>query len=205
MKIIVLCEYINGKLLKSLEDVILNDDKIIKLLKQNPSKGLSCAIDTYGALVKTIAVRIIGYENQRDIEECVSDVFVELWKSIDNYDENKGILKNYIISIARFVSINAFKRKLNKEQLIPLEENELEFELDLENEVFKTINKDIIKETLNSLPQPDRDIFIRRYYLYESIKEIASSLNLNDKAVENKLYRGKDKLKTSLINNGIIL
>lgn len=183
----------------------MNDDKIIKLLKYNPSKGLSLAIDTYGALVKTIAVRIIGYENQQDIEECVSDVFVELWKSIDNYDENKGKLKNYLISIARFVSINAYNRKLNKEQLIPLEENEFEFEMDLENETFKTINKEIIKTTLNNLSQPDKEIFIRRYYLYESVKEIASYLNINDKSVENKLYRGKEKLKTSLINNGIIL
>lgn len=184
---------------------MLNDDKIIKLLKQNPSKGLSIAIDVYGPLVKTIAVRILGYENSRDIEECVSDVFVELWKSIKNYDENKGMLKNYIISIARYISINAYNRKLDKNQLIPLEENDIDTELDLDNEAFKNINREIIKETLNSMPHPDKEIFIRRYYLYESVKEISSYLNLNDKAVENKLYRGKEKLKSALINNGIIL
>ncbi len=183
----------------------MNDDKIIKLLNHNPSRGLSLAIDTYGALVKTIAVRILGYENQQDIEECISDVFVELWKSIKNYDKNKGTLKNYIISIARYVSINAFNRKINKNQLIPLEENEIEAEHDLDDEAFKSVNKKIIKETLNGMPHPDKEIFIRRYYLYESVREIASKLNLNDKAVENKLYRGKEKLKSALINNGIIL
>ena len=183
----------------------MNDEKLIKLLKQNPSRGLSGAIETYGALVKTIVVRIIGYENQQDIEECISDVFVELWKSIDKYDQNKGILKNYIISIARFVSINTFRRKMNKGELIPLEENDLQVNFDISEVVTSSINKEIIKETIDSMPQPEKDIFIRRYYLYESIKEIASSLNLNNKAVENKLYRGKDKLKTALINNGIIL
>lgn len=183
----------------------MNDDKLIKLIKSNPSKGLSAAIEQYGPLVKTIVVRIIGYENQQDAEESVSDVFVELWKSIDNFNSEKGNLKNYIISIARHVGINTYRRKLNKHELISLEENNLEIDLDLENEVSKVINKNIIKETIANLSQPDKEIFIRRYYLFESVKEIASSLDLNTKTVENKLYRGKLKLKTALIDKGIIL
>lgn len=183
----------------------LNDKKLVQLIKNNPSKGLSTAIDTYGGLVKTIAVRIIGYENKSDVEECVSDVFVELWKSIDNYNEDKGILKNYIISIARNVSINTYRRKVLKHDVLPLEENDMEMDFDLDNEVSKNINKNIINETLNDLQQPDKDIFVRRYYLFESIKEISQSLDINTKTVENKLFRGKDKLKTALINKGIII
>lgn len=183
----------------------MNDQKLIKLIKTNPSKGLSKAIELYGPLVKTIVVRIIGYENKQDVEECVSDVFVELWKSIYKFNSDKGLLKNYLISIARHVAINTFNRKLIKHEVIPLEEDDLELELDLTNEVSKIINKNIIKETLENLPQPDKDIFIRRYYLFESVKEIAASLNLSPKAVENKLYRGKEKLKATLINKGIIL
>jgi len=183
----------------------MNDDKLIKLIKNNPSKGLSIAIEQYGALVKTIVSRIIGYENKQDMEECVSDVFVELWKSIDNFNLDKGQLKNYLISIARHVGINTYNRKLIKHEIIPLEEDDLELELDLLNEVSKSINKNIIKDTLEDLPQLDKDIFIRRYYLFESVKDIAASLNINSKLVENKLYRNKEKLKNTLISKGIIL
>lgn len=182
----------------------MNDDKLIKLLRKNPTKGLSCAIDIYGALVKTIVTRILGYENQQDIEECVSDVFVELWKSINNFNKEKGVLKNYIISIARYISINTYNRKIKKDFSTSLEDD-IEFHIDLNDEVTKSINKKIIKDTLNDLPQPDKDIFIRRYYLYESVKDIAFSLNINPKMVENKLYRGKEALKQALINNGIII
>lgn len=183
----------------------MNDDKLIKLIKKNPSKGLSTAIEQYGPLVKTIVTRIIGYENQQDVEECISDVFVELWKSNNNFNNEKGTIKNYIISIARFKAINILNRKIIKYEIIPLEEDDLEFDLDITNEVSRTINKNIIKETLDKLPQPDKDIFIRRYYLFESVKEIAISLNLTPKTVENKLYREKIKLKDALIKNGIIL
>lgn len=183
----------------------MNDHKLIKLIKDNPSKGLSEAIEQYGTLVKTIVVRIIGYENAQDVEEAVSDIFVELWKSVDKFDVEKGKLKNYIISIARHVSINTYNRKVIKHESLPLEEEDLEFELDLTNETSKTINKNIIKDTLDELPQPDKDIFIRRYYLFESVKDIACALDLVPKQVENKLYRGKEKLKSALINKGIIL
>lgn len=182
----------------------MEDVKLVKLLKKNPTKGLSQAIDIYGALVKTIVMRIIGYENQQDIEECVSDVFVELWKSIENYIVEKGTLKNYIISIARHISINTYNRKIKNNFTLQLEDD-IEFKIDLNDELTKSINKKIISDTLNDLPQPDKDIFIRRYYLYESVKDIAFSLNLNPKTVENKLFRGKEKIKQSLINNGIII
>ncbi|NLL04843.1 MAG: sigma-70 family RNA polymerase sigma factor [Clostridiaceae bacterium] len=183
----------------------MNDAKLVNLLKYNPSKGLEAAVDQYSGLVKTIVVRIIGYDKQQDVEETVSDVFVELWKSIGNFDPEKGQLKNFIISIARFVSLNTYNRKILKHELIPLEEDDLKFDVDLDNEVSKSINKEIIRETINSLPYPDKDIFIRRYYLFESVKEIAQYLDLTPKSVENKLYRGKDKLKAALINNGIII
>jgi RNA polymerase sigma-70 factor (ECF subfamily) len=188
-----------------LKETVMNDAKLVDLLKHNPSKGLELAVDKYSGLVKTIVVRIIGYDRQEDVEETVSDVFVELWKSIDNFDSEKGQLKNYIISIARFVSLNTYNRKILKHDLIPLEEDEFEFDVDLDNEVSKSINKEIIKVTIKSLPHPDKDIFIRRYYLFESVKEIAQNLNLTPKSVENKLYRGKEKLKAALIENGIII
>jgi len=197
--------YVNIDMRSFLKETVMNDAKLVDLLKHNPSKGLELAVDKYSGLVKTIVVRIIGYDRQEDVEETVSDVFVELWKSIDNFDSEKGQLKNYIISIARFVSLNTYNRKILKHDLIPLEEDEFEFDVDLDNEVSKSINKEIIKVTIKSLPHPDKDIFIRRYYLFESVKEIAQNLNLTPKSVENKLYRGKEKLKAALIENGIII
>ena len=188
-----------------LKESIMIDARLVNLLKYNPSKGLEIAVQQYSGLVKTIVVRIIGYDKQQDVEETVSDVFVELWKSINNFDPEKGKLKNYIISIARFVSLNAYNRKILKHELIPLEEDELEFDMDLDNEISKSINKEIIKDTINNLPYPDKDKFIRRYYLFETVKKIAQYLDLTPKSVENKLYRGKDKLKAALINKGIII
>lgn len=183
----------------------MDDKKLLKLLKRNPNDGIDKAIEIYAPLVKTIVIRILGSENKQDIEECISDIFVKLWKSIDRYDADKGSLKNYIISISRFTAIDYYRRIIKNYDLLSIEENEIDANINLDKEVSKNINKEIINKTLNELKEPDREIFIRRYFLYEPVKSIAEKLNLSTKLVENTLYRGKQKLKDILLQNRIIV
>lgn len=184
----------------------MEDYQLIELLRNNPSSGLLLAMKQYGGLARYILTQILGEDHKEDVEECLSDVFCELWKSIDRYDSSKGSLKNYIIGIARYKGIRLYK-KICKDQkhLIPIEENNLEMNLDLTHEVSQKINVKILNETLLELGEPDREIFIRRYFLFEKVKDIAVFLKLEPKTVENKLFRGKAKLKKALLERGITL
>ena len=65
--------------------------------------------------------------------------------------------------------------------------------------------EDIEECVSDELPQPDREIFIYRYYFKLKISEISKRLGLKPKQVENKLYRGKEIVKKNLIAKGIIL
>lgn len=66
-------------------------------------------------------------------------------------------------------------------------------------------NAKVLNEIISEMSEPDREIFIRRYYYYEPIKQISELLELSAKTIENKLYRGKHKLKDTLTKRGIIL
>ena len=58
--------------------------------------------------------------------------------------------------------------------------------------------------TTRSSP-PDREIFLRRYYLYEKVNDIATRLNLSAKVVEHKLARGRQRLREKLMKRGVSL
>ena len=47
--------------------------------------------------------------------------------------------------------------------------------------------------------QPDKEIFIRRYYLLESSREIGQSLGMEENAVNVRLSRGRAKLKQQFL------
>lgn len=182
----------------------MDDKKLIWLLKNEPQEGLAIAIDLYGPSVKWMAQKIIG-NRQQDVEECVSDTFLKLWQGIERFQSDGGILlKSYIYGIARHTAIDS-RRKLNGQQdIIPIEENDIGVQVDITQELVNTENIRIVQEAVDAMPEPDRKIFIRRYFLQERINVIAESLSISPKTVENKLYRGKKNLKNKLIERGII-
>ena len=61
----------------------------------------------------------------------------------------------------------------------------------------------LVLAALNTLPEPDREIFIRRYFYMEKIIDIAEVLHLNVQTVGTKLFRGKKKLERALKERGV--
>lgn len=181
------------------------DRKIIKLLKKSPEDGIKMVIDVYGSAVNTICKNILINLNSEDIEEVISDTFFKLWKNVDNFNVEKNkSLKSYIYAIARNTCFDKLKSFNCNTSLFDVDENDLGIDVNMEDEYSKLHNKKIIKTTLDNFKEPDRSIFILRYFYFEKVKVIASKLNLSEKKVENILYRSKTKLKEELIKGGII-
>ena len=181
------------------------DRKIIKLLKKSPEDGIKMVIDVYGSAVNTICKNILINLNSEDIEEAISDTFFKLWKNVDNFNVEKNkSLKSYIYAIARNTCFDKLKSFNCNTSLFDVDENDLGIDVNMEDEYSKLHNKKIIKTTLDNFKEPDRSIFILRYFYFEKVKVIASKLNLSEKKVENILYRSKTILKEELIKGGII-
>ncbi len=51
--------------------------------------------------------------------------------------------------------------------------------------------------------EPERSVFVLRYFYFFSIKDIALELDIDSKKVENILYRKKAMLRKLLIERGI--
>lgn len=184
----------------------MNDNQLILLLKNAPSQGLEEAICIYGGQVKWIAAKIIGANRAQDVEECVSDSFVRLWQSIDRYNAADGApLKSYLFGISRHTALDYRRKNEKAVALVPIEENDMKINVDFADEIADKTNSKLLQESIDSLGEPDRQIFILRYFLGERISVIAETLSLQPKTVENKLYRGKKILKDALIKGGIII
>jgi len=183
----------------------INDKELILLIKNNPSLGMSKALDLYGSAIKTIVKSILlGFSNE-DIEETISDSFTALWRSIDNFNINKQTsIKSYLYGISRRTALNK-KRVLSKEKCnIDIDKINSESDKNVEEEVCRKIDMEIIKDLIKSMKNPDKQIFIYRYFFQKKVKEISQDLNLKPKKVENILARGKEKLKKQLVERSIM-
>lgn len=184
----------------------MEEQKIIKLMIDNPEAGIHEAMNRYGGAVETICRNFLYGCQEMDIEEAIADSFIKLWKAKDKIgiNNNKESLKSYLYAIARNTARDK-RRTLNKVSIYSLEEVELQLQapLNVEEDFARKSNEGILHECLNDTEEPDRSVFILRYFYGEKIKDIAEILKLTPKKVENILCRRKAKLENALNERGI--
>ena len=178
--------------------------QLLQLLLENPEQGVSEAMKQYGKTVHWIVVKILGGDGRLEVEECTADVFVRLWQSAARFDGTQGTsLASWLYGIARHTALD-YRRRQPGIKALPLEETDLKLELNLEEMLVRTRNEKILRDVIDAMPIPEREIFIYRYFLEMPVKEIAAQLNLSAKQVENKLYRGRLSLRQQLLEKGVV-
>lgn len=179
-----------------------DDRQLILLLANDPSAGMYAAIQQYGGLVQMIIARILRGCPQ-DVEECVADTFVKAWKTIHRLDAGDSSLKGYLICIARNTAISRYHqlKKQNAGSIVLLEE--LSSGEDVLHTVINEEETWILQQLILAMDQPDREIFIRKYFLFASVKEIAAEMGMDDIQVKNRLYRGRQRLRAELQQRGV--
>ena len=182
----------------------MTDQELLTLLKGDAERGLQELIKAYGSAIKTICKNILRGYCEEDIEEVMSDVLVGIWKSREHFDESKNTsFKSYCYGIARKTALKKCRECMNVSKEIPLNEDILEGDLDLQEQIAKEEEAKILMDVLSEAEEPLRTIFILRYFYFYRVKEVATLLEIPTKQVENYLYRGKEILKKELLKRGI--
>lgn len=181
----------------------MQDMELMDLLGSNPDAGLEQMIEQYSGLVYSIIyTKLSAVGTKEDMKECVSDVFMDFFLRRENIDLNKGSVKGYLAVIAKHKGIDLY-RKLARSagQSADLEERWeyiQDTNVNLEQSVIAREEKSMLLNAIDSLGEPDREIFIRKYYFGQRTKEIAGLLNLRENTVDKKISRGLKKLRLLL-------
>lgn len=180
----------------------MTDEELLGCMRLDDQSAFASVMEKYRRLVEYIVGRMINSESDR--EEAVMDTFYKVWDKRNIIDLNKMSLKSYISMTASSCTVDKLRRITKGEPVDPIEDD-LRLDLDLEDETARKINLAIIKETVQAMPSPDREIFIDRYYFELDVKEIARRRNVAEKKVWNILSRRKERLRKELIKGGVTL
>ena len=61
----------------------------------------------------------------------------------------------------------------------------------------------VISEFLRDQKEDAKNVFVRKYYFFDSISEIAKRYSFTESKVKNMLFNTRNKLKDYLIKEGI--
>lgn len=168
-------------------------------LQQRQEPALAWLIDRYTPYVSTIAANIIGpHMSLGDVEEVTADVFFVLWQNADKV--RPGKVKAYLSAAAR----NKAKEKLRAlHPELSLEDDVLLIAPDdVERMAAKGEQAAILRRAIDSMPRSDREIFLRRYYYFQPLAQIAREMELNLSTVKTRLRRGRLRLREQLKQEG---
>lgn len=184
----------------------MNDKDIIKGIKKKNQKAIEAAFDFYGNFVYKVVYSVMSESHEKSyIEDCVNEIFLSLWNNIDCYNSEKSSFKNWLAAISKYKAID-YKRKLQNSKLQDnIEDIILCNSKSTEDEIIQRENQNEILKIINSLKEKDKEIFIRKFLLDESVEDIAKSLGITPDNVYTKLYRGRKTLrqKSNLIQEVI--
>lgn len=123
---------------------------------------------------------------------------------------NECGIKEYLYGITRRTALNR-RRKLTKTRLGLTNEEISDIDAsgrlvagnDVEKEVISKSEYILLHQLIEEMKSPDNEIFSFRYFEGYSIKEIAERMGLKAKTVENRLCRGRVRLRNQLIHCGV--
>ena len=184
----------------------MDDLQIIELYFAHDEQAVKATDDKYGKLCLRIALNILF--NKEDSEECVNDTYLNVWNKIPPTRPNN--FKAFICKITRNLSLkkleaaNAMKR--TSAAILSLEEIE-------ETVPDSGISPEISDEELGKLisaflwkqSEDVRNVFLRKYWFFDSVSDIAERYAFSESKVKSMLFHTRNKLRDYLEKEGFEL
>lgn len=179
----------------------MTEQEMLDRLNARDPTGLEALMDTYAPYISAILWNVLHRTMQKeDMEETASDVFLAAWNQSASL--RPGKVKAWLGAVAR----NHAKNKLRQlHQTLSLEEDVIDLpgpDTALES-LERKMEAELVRQAVDSLPEQDREIFLRHYYYTQTVGEIAAQMSLNVSTVKTKLRRGREKLKKELLKSNL--
>ena len=175
-------------------------EKLAEKLTQGDEEAFEAIVDRFTPLVSTIVYNLAnGSLSITDMEELTSDTFITLWYNREKVLPDK--LKGYICCIAKNKTKNKLK-SIFRHKIVSIDEIDYEDGLVVSDEIENKIITEVLREALDIIGEPDKEIIIRHYYYYQSSTEISEKMGMKSETVKSRIKRAREKLKKLLAERG---
>lgn len=171
---------------------------LVEGIKAKDLSAYSYMIKKYTKTIYCLAYHILSPSmGKEDIEECVADVVLDAWIKINQFDEEKGNFRTWLLILTKYKALT-YKRRKSAVNSIDIAEVQIKDSYNLEKQFFLRQDQEKVVEIINSFNPIDKELFLRRYFFDEKISDLVKAFNLSRSAIDNRLLRGRKVIKEAL-------
>jgi len=174
----------------------VEDVQLVHALQTHQDGAMEQFQTAYTPLLRYIIAPILP--DERDREECLSDVLLRVWDSIGTFDPGRTALTTWLTHLARNAALNRRRGNEHRREGGTLDEAMPDAADGPEQSLLKAEAARVLWAAVERLGRRDRELFLRKYYYYQPIAQIAAESGLTVRAVEGKLYRIRKHLQSEL-------
>lgn len=185
----------------------MEDSGIVRLYFARSEQAIAETDRKYGPYCHRITYNILY--NEEDAQECVSDTYLAAWNRIPPH--KPAVLSAFLGKITRFLSIDRWRRKGSAKRgggEIPLALSELEGCVsggyDPEQAYIAREAAQALNRFLDTLPEMERNVFLRRYWYLDKVRDIGERYGFSESKVTAMLHRTREKLRERFRKEGLL-
>jgi RNA polymerase sigma-70 factor (ECF subfamily) len=176
---------------------LLSDAELMAHLQAGCNDALAILFDRYHRLVLSVARKIV--RDPGEAEDVMQTVFLEIFRSVAQFDPSKGTTKVWILQYAYHRAINRRQhlaaRNFYNQTDLEVVENRLPDTSSALGRLTQSELKHLLQQGLAMLSAPQREVIGLASSDGLSIKEIAGKTGNSLVSVRHHYYRGLEKLR----------
>lgn len=183
----------------------MDDENIVALFLRRDEAALGLTAAKYGVKLRAIADNLL--RDRGAAEECENDTYMQAWAAIPPH-EPWNYLFPFLAKITRRLAIDVARARSRQKRSAPIIELSQELEQclpsqsDTAGQADGAMLAELVGGYLRSLPEEQRNMFIRRYWYLDPVKDVAAFLGTTPGRVKTTLYRVRQGLREYLIKEG---
>ena len=182
----------------------ITDKQLVDLFFDRSEAAIPALQAQYGSYCAAIAQKFLN--DPRDVEECLSDCYMIVWKSIP--PTRPEYLKGWLGAVVRHQALAIGKKNDRR----PPEADEAALELaeylpcaeGCDREVQERELSRAVSDFLRKQKNDFRIAFMRRYWYAETVETVASRMGWSVSKTKSVLFRLRNHLRQHLIKEGLL-
>jgi RNA polymerase sigma-70 factor (ECF subfamily) len=176
--------------------------QLMKKIKAKDANALEELYNQYNGLLFGLIISIV--KKKEEAEDILQEVFMNIWQKAHTFDEERGNVYGWLVTMTRNKAIDRTRSKDYKTQekaSVNLDDPAFSLKGDKFDPLETTIYSDrakMVKKALAEIPEAQREVLKIAYYRGMTQSEIADHLNIPLGTVKTRTRQGMLKLRDLL-------